>query len=113
MHQRLGTGPQARADKDAVGAQHQRGCETPPIGDAAGGGQQRVGAAPGEEIGNLRHQGHRRASGAVTAGLCALGDDDVGPCVQRHLRVVHVLHLADQQPACRFDDRGERMRIAE
>jgi hypothetical protein len=113
MDQRLGAGPQARAYQHAIRTQHQRGSKAAAVGDAAGGDQQRVRAAPRQQVGDLGHQRYGRASCAVAAGLGALGDDDVGAGVQRGFGVPHVLHLADQQPCRGLDGGSERARIAE
>ena len=65
------------------------------------------------QIGHLGHERHRRAAFAVTAGLGALRDDDVGAAVDGVLCVAAGLHLADEQGAGFFDAGGERQRVAE
>ena len=49
----------------------------------------------------------------MPAGLGALGDDHVGTHINGCLGVLHILHLADQQPACFLDCWREGTRITE
>ena len=109
LSERLGARVEARADQRSVGAQHQRRGQAAAVGNAAGrnhrGGRHR--------IHHRRHQRQRGASAAVPPCLGALGDDEVGPRLACHPCLFHILNLANQLAAGRFDRRCIRPRIAE
>jgi len=67
----------------------------------------------GKEIGHLGNQRQRAAQSAVSPGLGALRDDDVGTDLDRALDVLHVLALADQLRAGTADSADKWARITE
>ena len=113
LHQRLGGGPQPRAQQHAIGAQRQRSRQPPPIANAAGGQQQRARRVRGQVIGRLGHEAQRAARGAVPAGLGPLRHHDVGLHLHRVHHMAQVLALADHAGPGGADLVHERPRVAE
>jgi hypothetical protein len=111
--QRFGSGPQARADHDAVGAEHQRRGKAAPVGDAARGEQQRVGTASRKMICGFAYERQRRPRAAASPRLGALGDDSRGTGVERGIDIRHALDLADERHPRRVDPRRPGSRVAE
>ena len=89
-------GVEARAHENAGRTEHHHRRQPAAVADAAGGHHRH---AAGREIDNRRHDVDRGAGRAVAAGLGALRNQNVGAGIQRLLRHVFILHLADQQRA--------------
>ena len=106
---RLARRIEARAHQHAVGTEHQRRCEPASVRDAA----RRDDGHIWQRVGDLGHQRHGAARGAVAAGLGALRHDDVGTGGGRLLRLPESLHLADELRARRADFRRERADVTE
>ncbi len=106
LHARI----EARADQHAGGAQHHHRREPATIGNSAGGNHRH---APGREIDHRRHDIDGGARCAVAAGFGTLRDQDVRTGVERLLRHVLALHLADQARPARPNARRKWRGIAE
>jgi hypothetical protein len=106
LHARI----EARADQHAGCTEHHHCREAPAIGDPAGRNDWH---APGCKINDRRHDIDGGARCAMAARLCPLRDQNLRAGIERLLRHVLALDLADQSRTAHLDLRRERRGIAE
>lgn len=110
--QRLGGRPETGADHRAIRPEGKSGSQTPAIGDATSGQQQRARGMGGKVIGQFGDKGQRAATPAMAPGLTALGHNHPCPGIHRGPGMVQRLALADQGHARGMDRGGKRAGVA-